>query len=103
LSQELQEAMTKTVEVQIELTTVQRKTQTYFPVYLTSPTRNPTIRFDYSDAQEVGDVEVETFFSAERPYDDRLRHSLKRYRRTEIHTRPDDWVFAGSGCIFVWS
>ena len=103
LSKELQEEMTDTVEIEIELTTVQQKSQKYFPVYLTSPTRNPTIRFDYSDAPEVGEVQVETFFSAARPYDEQLRHSLRRYGRSEIHTRRDDWVFVGSGCIFVWS
>lgn len=103
LSKELREQMTGSIEVEIELTTVQHKTQRYFPVYLTTPTRNPTIRFDWGDTPDIQDVEVETFFSAERPYDEQLRQALKHYGRIEVRTRPDDWVFVGSGCIFVWN
>ena len=88
-------------KIEIELTTLQSKHQHYFPVYLSSPTRYPTIHFDYGNASDIEGVDVETFFSAQRPFAKRMwRHS--RYGRMEVRTDPEDWVFVGSGCIFVW-
>lgn len=102
LSGELQERLRDTAEVSVVLDTFMSRRQHYFPVVMGAPTRHPTVQFNYS-LTDIASVETEVFFSAERPWDARLRTKRETLRRVEVMTEPDDWVFAGSGCIFTWA
>jgi len=103
LPKPIQKALSETVSIEIELKTYQHKSQRYFPVYLTSPTRNPEIRLNYSGTHgEITDVKLETFLSAQKPYDKGLRILANEYDHCDVSTGPADWVFVGSGCVFIW-
>jgi hypothetical protein len=101
LSEELQAGLSKTSQIRVELETFMSRRQRHFPVVIATPTRNPTIQFNYA-LTDIQSVETEVFFSAERPWDARLRNRHTDYRRIDVLTEPDDWVFAGSGCMFAW-
>lgn len=102
MSPELQSSLRRSLEISVEVRMFQARTQNYFPVVINTPTRHPTIHFNYAMCPEIAGVESEVFFSAERPYDDRLRIISAENRRIEIQTQREDWVLAGSGCVFVW-
>ncbi len=88
-------------EIRAELETVISREQRCFPVVITAPTRNPTVQFNYG-LSDIRHVETQVFFSAERPWDARLRTERATYKRVDVLTERNDWVFAGSGCIFAW-
>jgi hypothetical protein len=100
---ELREALLGPVQVRIEMRTYQPRHQAFFPVNVTHPTRHPTVQFNYAQTpltpHQVG---ANVFFSAEEPYRPELVEHHEEAKRIELHTHRDDWVFAGSGCMFVW-
>jgi hypothetical protein len=102
MSLELQKSLRRSLEISVEVRMLQARTQNYFPVVINTPTRHPTIHFNYAMCPKLASVESEVFFSAERPYDDHLRIVSAENRRIEIQTQREDWVLAGSGCVFVW-
>jgi hypothetical protein len=104
LSKEHRESLRGTAHVRVELHTFMARSQRHFPVVIAAPTRNPTVQFNYSltEVEDIRDVATEVFFSAQRPWDARLRTRHEAYRRVEVITETSDWVFAGSGCVFVW-
>jgi hypothetical protein len=104
LSKKHRDCLRETAHVRVDLHTFMARSQRHFPVVIAAPTRNPTVQFNYSlaDATDVGEVLTEVFFSAQRPWDARLRTKHETYRRVEVITETSDWVFAGSGCVFAW-
>jgi hypothetical protein len=101
-SEAQQDVLRRSLEVRVEVRTLQPRALGYFPVVINTPTRHPTIRLNYGMCKSIGHVESEVFFSAERPYDDDLRAVSPENRRIEIQTKREDWVLGGSGCVFVW-
>ncbi len=101
---ELREALADPVEVRISVSTFQPRDQAYFPVNITLPTRHPTVQFSYGQTTlSAEDVEASVFFSAEQPYRPELIDHDEEAKRIELRTAADDWVFAGSGCMFLWT
>lgn len=98
---ELREALERGSEIRVEIETFISREQHYFPVVIAAPTQNPIVHFNYA-MTDIQRVHTETFFSAERPWDSRLCSRHPDYKRVDIVTEPHDWVFAGSGCIFMW-
>jgi hypothetical protein len=100
---DLQHQMLDGFPVRISTGTFQPRHQTYFPVNVTQPTRHPTVQFAYSQTSLVpDDVGANVFFSAGQPYRPELVEHDKLAKRIVLRTNREDWVFAGSGCIFVW-
>lgn len=97
----LREQLRASTEIRVDLETFMSRRQRYFPVVIAAPTRNPTVQFNYG-LTDIATVETEVFFSAERPWDAKLRTEHEAYRRVDVLTEMDDWVFAGSGCMFAW-
>ena len=95
------ESLQRGCEVHVELSTILSKRLHYFPVNLNAPTHHPTIHFNYGRS-DLRNVTTEVFYSAQRPYDARLRTEYSDGKRVVVRTEPDDWVFRGSGCIFMW-
>lgn len=95
------EALREGCSIRVEIATYVPRAQRSFPVVIAAPTRNPTIEFSYGRT-DIDKVQADVFFSAARPWDSRLRTDGADCRRIEVITEPDDWVFAGSGCIFRW-
>jgi hypothetical protein len=102
MSSERQRSLQHALEIGVEVRMLQARAQNYFPVVINTPTRHPTIHFNYALCPTLASIESEVFFSAERPYDDHLRIESSENRRIEIQTQREDWVLAGSGCVFVW-
>jgi hypothetical protein len=102
MSSERQRSLQHSLEIGVEVRMLQARVQNYFPVVINTPTRHPTIHFNYALCPTLASIESEVFFSAERPYDDHLRIESSENRRIEIQTQREDWVLAGSGCVFVW-
>jgi hypothetical protein len=101
LDEELRAQLRASTEIRVELETFMSRSQRYFPVVIAAPTRHPTVQFNYG-LTDITAVETQVFFSAERPWDARLRTEHETYKRVDVVTESDDWVFAGSGCMFVW-
>ena len=101
LEDELRADLQSSAEIRVNLETFMARRQRYFPVVIGAPTRNPSIQFNYG-LTDIEAVTTEVFFSAERPWDAKLRAAHDSYKRVDILTELDDWVFAGSGCIFAW-
>ena len=101
LDDELRAALKLGSEIRVEIETFISREQRHFPVVIAAPTQNPIVHFNYA-MTDIQRVETETFFSAERPWDSRLCSRHPDYRRVDIVTEPHDWVFTGSGCIFMW-
>lgn len=100
---ELHEALHRSVPVRIEMRTYQPRHQAFFPVNVTHPTRHPTVQFSYAQTPLAPSlVGANVFFSAEEPYRPELVEHQAEAKRIELNTHRDDWVFAGSGCMFVW-
>lgn len=103
VTDDLREEMLRPVSIRISIRTFQPRKQAFFPVNLTLPTRHPTVQFTYSQtpltASEVG---ANVFFSSEEPYRPELVEHNEEAKRIALQTNRNDWVFAGSGCIFVW-
>jgi hypothetical protein len=97
----LRKQLRTSAEIRVDLETFMSRRQRYFPVVIAAPTRNPTVQFNYG-LTDIATVETEVFFSAERPWDAKLRTEHEAYRRVDVLTEMDDWVFAGSGCMFAW-
>lgn len=90
--------------VRISVETVQPRSQLYFPVHITHATRHPTIQFTYAQTDMSPErVQADVFLSSEEPYRAELIEHHEVARRIDIQTNRDDWVFAGSGCMFSWS
>ncbi|MBS1881514.1 MAG: hypothetical protein JSS97_00995 [Actinobacteria bacterium] len=90
--------------VRIAVETVQPRSQLYFPVHITHATRHPTIQFTYAQTGMSPDrIEADVFLSSEEPYRAELIEHHQIARRIDVQTNRDDWVFAGSGCMFSWS
>ncbi len=103
IPKELRERMAEMVHVRIAVDTFQPRRQPFFPVSITHPTRHPTVQFTYSQTSlSDEDVHPNVFFSAEEPYRTELIERNPQAKRIELQTDRDDWVFAGSGCMFVW-
>lgn len=102
LSPEHQEQLRGSCEVSVDLRTYMSREQHHFPVVIAAPTRNPIVQFNYALSPDIRDVKTEVFFSGERPWDARLRTEHGTYCRVDVLTERDDWVFAGSGCVFAW-
>ncbi len=102
LSHEHQEQLRGSCEVSVDLHTYMSRDQHHFPVVIAAPTRNPIVQFNYGLSPGIRDVKTEVFFSGERPWDARLRTEHGTYCRVDVLTERDDWVFAGSGCVFAW-
>jgi hypothetical protein len=102
VGEELRAALERGCELRVEIETFMSREQHHFPVVIAAPTQNPIVHFNYA-MTDITSVETETFFSAERPWDPRLCSRHPDYKRIDIVTEPHDWVFAGSGCIFMWS
>jgi hypothetical protein len=102
LNPELQRSLKSSLEIHVEVRTLQARGTSYFPVVINTPTRHPTIRFSYGMCDSIQNVESEVFFSAERPYDDGLRVMSPENKRIEVQTKREDWVLGGSGCVFIW-
>jgi hypothetical protein len=100
-SDEAKKSLRSGCEVHVELKTIVSKRLRYFPVNLNAPTHHPTIHFNYGRSDITG-VTTEVFYSAQRPYDARLRTEYRDGHRVVVRTEPDDWVFRGSGCVFMW-
>lgn len=99
----LQQKMAAGVKVRIAISTFQPRRQSYFPVNITLPTRHPTVQFCYAQTPLTSaDVGANVFFSAEEPYRPELVEDGDSAKRIVLQTNREDWVFAGSGCIFVW-
>lgn len=101
LGEELRGALKRGGEIRVEIETFLSREQRYFPVVIAAPTQNPIVHFNYA-MTDIEWIETETFFSAERPWDPRLCSRHPDYKRVDIVTEPHDWVFTGSGCIFMW-
>ena len=101
LTAQLRERLRTASQIRVDLETFMSRGQRYFPVVIAAPTRNPTVQFNYG-LTDIGCVETQVFFSAERPWDARLRTLHDTYKRVDVLTERDDWVFAGSGCLFAW-
>jgi hypothetical protein len=101
LDDELRGALKRGSEIRVEIETFMSREQRHFPVVIAAPTQNPIVHFNYA-MTDIEVVETETFFSAERPWDARLCSRHPEYKRVDIVTEPHDWVFSGSGCIFMW-
>jgi hypothetical protein len=101
LSPQLRDRLKTASQIRVDLETFMSRSQRYFPVVIAAPTRNPTVQFNYG-LTDIDCVETQVFFSAERPWDARLRTLHETYRRVDVLTERDDWVFAGSGCLFAW-
>ncbi len=103
IDEELQRKMATGVKVRIAISTFQPRRQSYFPVNITQPTRHPTVQFCYAQTPLTSaDVGANVFFSAEEPYRPELVEDGDSAKRIVLQTNREDWVFAGSGCIFVW-
>lgn len=87
--------------VRIDVQTYVARSRRSFPVVIASPTQNPRIEFRYVQT-DIARVDTDVCFAAKRPWDPRLQIEAPDLRRIEVITEPDDWVFAGSGCIFRW-
>lgn len=87
-------------EIAVDVRTLIGASQTSFPVGIVAPTRHPSVNFSWasSDIAEDG-IQSEVFYSAHRPFEARRRAER---RRLSVLTGRDDWVFAGSGCVFMW-
>jgi hypothetical protein len=101
LDADLRERLRASTEICVDLETFMSRRQRSFPVVIAAPTRNPVVQFNYG-LTDIAKVETSVFFSAERPWDAKLRTEHDGYRRIDVLTEMDDWVFAGSGCIFAW-
>jgi len=101
LDADLREQLRACTEIRVDLETFMSRRQRSFPVVIAAPTRNPVVQFNYS-LTDIAEVETSVFFSAERPWDAKLRTAHDAYRRVDVLTEMDDWVFAGSGCMFAW-
>ncbi len=88
-------------KVVVEMDTVSSVDRTSFPVGIAVPTRYPLVTFqwDRTTIPSAG-VSAEVFYSAHRPFD--ARTDGKKKQRISVETDPGDWVFAGSGCVFMW-
>jgi hypothetical protein len=103
IDDDLKQRMPDGVPVRISIHTFQPRHQTYFPVNITQPTRHPTVRFSYSQTSlSPDDVGANVFFSAEQPYRPELVEHDRAAKLIVLQTNREDWVFAGSGGIFVW-
>jgi hypothetical protein len=98
----LRERLRTATTIRVDLETFMARSQQYFPVVISAPTRHPEVQFNYALAGDIVDVETQVFFSAERPWDARLRTLHETYKRVDVLTESDDWVFVGSGCLFAW-
>lgn len=104
VTDELRKAMLDPVSIRISVRTFQPRKQTFFPVNIALPTRHPTVHFTYGQTPlTASEVNANVFFSAEEPYRPELVEHNEEAKRIELQTNRNDWVFAGSGCIFVWS
>jgi hypothetical protein len=84
--------------VEISATTYQPTSQRFFPFAVTVPTRNVHVVFDYEDATSIEKVDVETFFTARRPFD-----AVPEPTSRQLTVRPlGDWALVGNGCVFTW-
>lgn len=101
LDADLREQLRASTEIRVDLETFMSRQQRSFPVMIAAPTRNPVVQFNYS-LTDIAQVATSVFFSAERPWDAKLRTEHDAYRRVDVLTEIDDWVFAGSGCLFAW-
>lgn len=101
LDADLRDQLRASTEIRVDLETFMSRRQRSFPVVIAAPTRNPVVQFNYS-LTDIAKVETSVFFSAERPWDAKLRTAHDAYRRVDVLTEMDDWVFAGSGCTFAW-
>lgn len=101
LGDELRERLRRGSEIRVEMDTFMSREQRSFPVVVATPTRNPTVHFSYA-LTDIERVDVQTFFSAQRPWDARLTSRHLDLKRVDVLTEPTDWVFAGSGCLFAW-
>lgn len=101
LDEELRSRLRAGSEIRVEMDTFISRSQRSFPVVIAAPTRNPTVHFSYA-LTDIERVEVQTFFSAQRPWDARLTTRHLDLKRVDVLTEPTDWVFAGSGCLFAW-
>lgn len=103
IGEDLKRRMPDGVQVRIAVHTFQPRHQTYFPVNITQPTRHPTVHFSYSQTPLSPDqVGANVFFSAEQPYRPELVEHDRTAKLIALQTNREDWVFAGSGGIFVW-
>lgn len=103
IDDELRQRMPDGVQVRIAVQTFQPRHQAYFPVNITQPTRHPTVHFSYSQTSLIPDqVGANVFFSAEQPYRPELVEHDRTAKLIALQTNREDWVFAGSGGIFVW-
>jgi len=103
IDDELKRRMSAGAPVRIAIRTFQPRHQAYFPVNLTQATRHPTVEFSYSQTSLApDDVGANVFFSAEQPYRPELVEHDREAKRIVLQTNREDWVFAGSGGIFVW-
>ncbi len=103
IDDDLERQMPDGVQVRISVHTFQPRHQTYFPVNVTQPTRHPTVQFSYSQTSLTpDDVGANVFFSAEQPYRPELVEHDRTAKAIVLRTNREDWVFAGSGGIFVW-
>jgi hypothetical protein len=103
VGEELRELMADPIAVRIGIKTFQPRTQTFFPVNITLPTRHPSVQFTYCRTPLAPAlVGANVFFSAEQPYQPELVERDDDAGRIDIQTERDDWVFAGSGCMFAW-
>lgn len=103
IDDDLKRQMPDGVQVRIAVHTFQPRHQTYFPVNITQPTRHPTVHFSYSQTPLTADqVGANVFFSAEQPYRPELVEHDRTAKLIALQTNREDWVFAGSGGIFVW-
>lgn len=89
-------------EVHVSLQTVLSRGACYLPVNINAPTRHPTVHFTYGPS-DIQDVSTEVFSSSERLDDQPQRSEYDRLKRVVVSTEQDDWVFSGSGCIFMWT
>jgi hypothetical protein len=99
---ELRAQLRAGAQVQVSLQTVLSRDACYLPVDINAPTRHPTVHFTYG-LSDIKDVTIEVFYSSARPGDQPLRTEYGALKRIVVSTEQDDWVFSGSGCIFMWT